>query len=206
MSNKASRWLKKIFSPKDDLDTLIREQELERRRIGASIETLDAEIEKTIQDGVNLTGHRAVLNRERYENLSIQKKMLEKQFADLGGITNSLVYQRQLAQSHEYFEKLIKSNSGLSDPSKLTELQDRIDIERSHLDAASRQINEARREYMANYAPARPTEEDDEYARLVAEAKAAQQTAAPAEAEPVKADPIPETIETAAPAAITEGA
>lgn len=197
--------LKKMFTPKDDLDSLIHQQEQERQRLGASIEQLDADLKATIQDGIGLTGHRATLNRERYENLSIQKKMMEKQFADLGGITNSLVYQRQLAQSHEYFEKLIKSNSSLSDPNRLTELQDRIDVERSHLDAASRQINEARREYIAHYAPAKPDDEDDEYTRLVAEARAAKQeeSAVPPAAAPISSA---ESLPSPAPATLTEGA
>lgn len=205
MTFKLIHRLKNKLTPKDDLDSLIRQQEEERRRLGLSIEKMDADIEKTIQDGVNLTGHRAILNRERYENLSIQKKMMEKQFADLGGITNSLIYQRQLAQNHEYFDKLIRSNSGLSDPSRLTELQDRIDIERSHLDAASRQINEARREYIAHYAPAKPDNENDEYTRLVAEARAAkeEESAAQSTAAPI---PSEEPLPSSAPTPFTEGA
>lgn len=169
-------WFGRLFGRKpqeSDMETMLRERREERRRLGERIDLLRAEMEEVVQAGVGLEGNAARLNRERYQALSSRVQSDQRCFELLTGSIAQMQLLANMDSEYRQVEQLESLSRGCGDPDAMERRQDVIDLRTEQIARRNERLAglEARRGLSAD---------GDDYARRVAEARAAMaQAAAP---------------------------
>lgn len=141
------------------------------QKMGIEIREIERRMENIVQDGVNLTGPEARINRELYRSLAAQKRSLEEQFMSMGSLVSALNSKSMLEREKQFVGQLARQSEALNDPADFERTLDEMEIRREQLNRHSAAINESRIRYESSFQSI-DMDQDDEYTRCVAAARA----------------------------------
>lgn len=135
------------------------------------IRDIERQMNATVENGVDLTGTEAMINREQYRALAERHRSLSARFSSMGQLVSALNTESMLAEERDTVRRMAQQAARLGDPLEYEAALDELMIRRTMVDDRVSAVNEARSRYEAASA-AVSIPEDDEYARRVAAAAA----------------------------------
>lgn len=178
---------KNLFAKQNASDHLY-----EWKKMSNDIRDIERQMNATVENGVDLTGTEAMINREQYRALAERHRSLSARFTSMGQLVSALNTESMLAEERDTVRRMAQQAARLGDPLDYEAALDELMIRRTMVDDRVSAVNEARSRYEAASA-AVSIPEDDEYARCVAAAASRREAQMAALATEVKLNAREET-------------